>query len=314
MLQLLVFFMSLAMSAGLRSVSLHRFQRQSSKIHAFTTDPSSAVTLTLNTEVINMAKVTDSQFETLLDTLKQDPKLAYSVDEQRQNLLHIVAQRPSAPLKYALKLFDQNKILSLVNEPNVHGETPFHTACQSGKSVLALALLEMGALPSTKDNRGRNALHYAAGGIGNYKFDEQQIFLLILLGSYDVNEQDEDGNTPLHLACQSGIYNYQLKSFFKFGATLKIKNNDGQTVLHCLAKSNTPNARMKEIFRTTNEEYCLSRDIVLHRDNLGHTALFYAGQNNKEDMTLALLKEYSGSHVSFLFQNNMLALILFLFE
>lgn len=119
----------------------------------------------------------------------------------------------------------------------MHGETPFLTACRTGVWQFVVALLEKGAIHSVIDNNGRTALHYASTGLRFHYIDDK--LFEMLLESCDVNAQDSDGNTALHLGCATGEINQSLvKTFLKVEATrlaanIRIKNKAGETILLC---------------------------------------------------------------------------------
>lgn len=71
----------------------------------------------------------------------------------------------------------------------------------------------------------------------------------LLKNAGDINEQDADGNTALHLAAGSIEC---LKALLKAGATIDIKNEDGNTALHRAAGY--------------NESKCV-KELLLHHAN-----------------------------------------------
>ncbi|KAK3090288.1 hypothetical protein FSP39_010658 [Pinctada imbricata] len=75
-----------------------------------------------------------------------------------------------------------------------------HQASLMSDLEMMQMLLENGANPSLKDNKGMLAIHYAA-----WQGKSEPVHALLQWRS-PVNEQSQDGNTPLHLSCQHGHF------------------------------------------------------------------------------------------------------------
>lgn len=98
-----------------------------------------------------------------------------------------------------------------VNCSDFKGLTPLMTACMFGKVATAAYLLGMGAFHHLMDINGDTAMHWAA-----HKGHADIIPLLVNAGA-DMQQRDNFGSTPLHLACLSG--SSECVSFFRYKAS-----------------------------------------------------------------------------------------------
>lgn len=154
-------------------------------------------------------------------------------------------------LKCTLKYF--------LNRQNFDGLTALHFAAFRGNLDIVKYLTKMGANPFIKDKDGQNVVHIAAQGgkvnviyyfLDNYKFDindtdcrestalhwasylnkEITLSYLIAFGA-NINIQDVEGNTPLHLSVVSSDVVQETrccKILLLKGASRNIINNNGQ--------------------------------------------------------------------------------------
>ncbi|DBA04470.1 TPA: hypothetical protein N0F65_010066 [Lagenidium giganteum] len=149
----------------------------------------------------------------------------------RNSPLHEAAFRgePEIMQQLLIKIpLDSNQhMTSLVNLQNQFGNTPLHNAARTGNEQCVGYLLDAEAKVSIRNVNGSLPLHHAC-----YceKPNIKVARLLIEAGS-DVNEQDEQGYTPLMIAAkkdQKDIVQYLLKQ----GADSKAKNVMGEDALH----------------------------------------------------------------------------------
>lgn len=86
-------------------------------------------------------------------------------------------------------------------------------------------------LINTKNDKGQTLLHILSSA--NRYVSWKMCLLVSLLVEYgaDLDIQDNDGNTPLHLSC---AYNHHrlVQVLLKAGANVNVKNNIGETALH----------------------------------------------------------------------------------
>lgn len=130
-----------------------------------------------------------------------------------------------------------------IDQQDVFGATALHYAAMNDDGLFAL-LIECGASTSIVDNTGWNVLHYvmACGSCYN---------LYILLNKHWeindlVNQQDRDGNTPLHVAAGGSDFSEKLipviyskndsegaRVLVEHGADCTIRNKLGNTPVEC---------------------------------------------------------------------------------
>lgn len=77
-----------------------------------------------------------------------------------------------------------------------------------------------------KDKFGFSSIHYAADG------EEEEILQFLLENGVDVNDKNDDGNTPLHCLAANGEEAEEIiKILLENGADKTIINNNGETAL-----------------------------------------------------------------------------------
>ena len=121
-------------------------------------------------------------------------------------------------------------IISLLKaraDPNVQdsaGRTALHYAVKMGKAYLFEQLLQHGADPRVRDNQGQTILHYAA--------EDTSLDLVLQMSKLpDVNVQDNDMRTALHLAANSH-HVVMVTALLEKGADPNVQDRNGNTALH----------------------------------------------------------------------------------
>ena len=111
------------------------------------------------------------------------------------------------------------------------GNTVLHFAAYYGQAALISALIEYNAQVGTKNNKGALACHCAAVR-GN---DEALKILLSKDRISQLEAQDNDGNTPLHLAAYAGHSSTLKTVLCHCPPLLEAKNKMSRTAVHLAA-------------------------------------------------------------------------------
>ena len=119
----------------------------------------------------------------------------------------------------------------------VNGHTALHRACEN--SLLQAAQLivrgsggSIPVIPDLQSNIGNSALHNAAGKrTAKGKSCQTIIRLLLYEAKADVNIQNDEGQTPLHVACLAGNLDIARILLLEGAANSNIKDNSGRSVL-----------------------------------------------------------------------------------
>ena len=91
-----------------------------------------------------------------------------------------------------------------VNVRDKRNWAPLHAACYYGRLKVAQVLLERGAITMAVDDQGKTALHCVLQGIHESLKAGCRIAELLLEGGVDPNIQDDNLETPLHVASRWG--------------------------------------------------------------------------------------------------------------
>ncbi len=126
-----------------------------------------------------------------------------------------------------IKTEDCNKkIKQWINEKNCKGSTPLHLAAFKGNIEVIHLLMANGADMECLNNREQNVMHMAVQGDSpNALIYFQRKFLM------SFNSKDENGSTPLHLACYYGS-EHSVLFLVSWNCNLDLQDMEGYTPLH----------------------------------------------------------------------------------
>ncbi|KAJ6252351.1 leucine rich repeat kinase 2 [Anaeramoeba flamelloides] len=152
------------------------------------------------------------------NALKQTPLYYFCMkNEETVNLVEVQ--------KKMVVLIQKKK--SILNNQDIFGNTPLHTACMCGCSVdIIILLLNKGAKVNVMNNIKQTPLHLVCQ---NNEYEERKrdtIIALVGKGA-SVNAQDLETLAPLHLACLNGLGTEVVDILINRGANPRLKSKYG---------------------------------------------------------------------------------------
>ncbi|CAB0038441.1 unnamed protein product [Trichogramma brassicae] len=210
------------------------------------------------------------------------------VDELDRTHFHVACM---SECDYVVEKFLQSGQVQ-INAQDKLGNAPLHMMLRfgiDGRDLLKL-LLRSGANPNLKNFKGSTPLHIMRK---RFRYDSLvETFFKVnkkIDQLVEVNAQDKLGNTPLHLALESG--NKEMTEWLlSRGADLNLTNEEGSTPLHMVCQ-NSGNHDTMEIWRTHCEvKNKISQWVEVNAQNkLGNTPLHLALESCNKEMTEWLL-------------------------
>lgn len=174
----------------------------------------------------------------------------------------------------------------LANAPGVsidardhHGRTPLHLASRTNEFRCSQVLLNAGA-NITKDDYGQTALHLAC--INDSRENVRLLLAKLKDDSQQINSQDNDGCTSLHVACEAGHVEVVRELLNTGVINIFIKDIEGRTALHKACTNNH-----LEVVETLLNN---SPKLVNAQDNKGYAPLHIACKQGYIQLQEILLK------------------------
>ncbi|XP_042570143.1 transient receptor potential cation channel subfamily A member 1-like [Cyprinus carpio] len=225
------------------------------------------------------------------------------------NFLHFVVLQPKGLKNLPETVLQSNAVKEMLSDEDVEGCTPLHYACKLGIHDSVKNMLGLNIFVGQKSREKKSALHFAAeyGRINTCKR-----LLETLTDSKMLNDWDEKGLTPLHLASMAGhtqVVELLLRSGALFQSdykgwsclhhaaaegyteTMKIllaanvklldeTNEDGNTALHIAAQAGHVSAVM----------LLLDMGAEISLNNADNSFLHEAVRNEKKDVVNAVIE------------------------
>ncbi|XP_072007830.1 transient receptor potential cation channel subfamily A member 1 isoform X2 [Engystomops pustulosus] len=151
-------------------------------------------------------------------------------DNYGRNFLHLTVLQPGGLKNIREEFLHREDIKSLVSDEDADGCTPLHYACRHGVPNSVNNLLGLNVSLYSKSKNKRSALHFAAF---YGRFNTCERLLRFVPDATLLNDADEKGMTPLHLAAENG-HDRIVFLLLKKGALL-LSDYRGWTALHYAA-------------------------------------------------------------------------------
>ncbi|XP_052438349.1 transient receptor potential cation channel subfamily A member 1-like [Carassius gibelio] len=230
-------------------------------------------------------------------------------DKAGCNFLHFVVLQPKGLKNLPETVLQSNAVKEMLSDEDVEGCTPLHYACKLGIHDSVKNMLGLNIFVGQKSREKKSALHFAAeyGRINTCKR-----LLETFTDSKMLNDWDEKGLTPLHLASKAGhtqVVELLLRSGALFQSDYKgwsclhhaaaegytqtmkillaanvklldITNEDGNTALHIAAQAGHVGAVL----------LLLDRGAEITLNNADNSFLHEAVRNEKKDVVNAVIE------------------------
>jgi len=125
------------------------------------------------------------------------------------------------------------KLANFINEKNKEGITALHYAVSNGNIKMVQMLKQFGANLEAITNIGKNIMHIAAGSN-----QPSMLIYFFLNEAQDITSIDENGSTPLHWAC---YYNAIESANYLMSLNVDVNAQDKEkfTPLHLAVSNNS---------------------------------------------------------------------------
>jgi ankyrin repeat protein len=214
-------------------------------------------------------------------------------DRSSRTMLHAATQKAA---KYVVKYLLETGCP--VNDTDKFGATPLHEAARRGWSSIVNLLLEKDADPHARDKDGETPLHYACKGE-----NATEVVKSLLASSADPNERTNSGVVPLHYAAQFATADI-ITLLVQNGAEVDEQDSEGLSALHiaCASRLAPLNPTLSRLAPSAKVRAILSQGATTSLPNQdGKTPLEYAIEQKQDpdiiDSIRLLLNElHSGQY------------------
>uniref|UniRef100_A0A672L0R5 Transient receptor potential cation channel subfamily A member 1-like n=1 Tax=Sinocyclocheilus grahami TaxID=75366 RepID=A0A672L0R5_SINGR len=152
-------------------------------------------------------------------------------DKVGRNFLHFVVLQPKGLKNLPETVLQSNAVKEMLSGEDVEGCTPLHYACKLGIHDSVKNMLGLNIFVGQKSREKKSALHFAA----EYgRTNTCKRLLETLTDSKMLNDWDEKGLTPLHLASMAG-HTQVVELLLRSGALFQSAAGQAASNLHAMA-------------------------------------------------------------------------------
>ncbi|KAF5624086.1 serine threonine phosphatase 6 regulatory ankyrin repeat subunit A [Fusarium tjaetaba] len=227
-----------------------------------------------------------------------DEEVIDILEDQHRSAINASNNCGETPLHLAIKLKRKqtfHRLLMIGADPGVNNtgdQSPLMFACSRGEANMVCSMLKIQRKAAEdKDKYGKSPLHYAIE-CKNYNDGERETIVRWLVSAMkEIDIEDKQGCTPLHLACQNSKSSI-VSIFMDKGANPDSKDDQGNNALHYLVGLLPQHGEATSTWREEIAEKLSKRSPACIRDQNedGHTALFLVVMRNEGDACIFLVE------------------------
>uniref|UniRef100_A0A8D9A4M9 Ankyrin repeat protein RF_0381 n=1 Tax=Cacopsylla melanoneura TaxID=428564 RepID=A0A8D9A4M9_9HEMI len=176
-------------------------------------------------------------------------------------------------------------------------------AAENWKPDFVELFLQHGADPNFADENGRTVLHDIANSTSITNAKTRSILMSLLKFGGNIHSRDNEGRTPLHIACLLWITE-KIQFLIEHGANVDCKDNNGGSAIQVSLRADGRLANSTgNLYNTMSETDCNTFDLMLNcsynniQDLIKTTELLMSEQNslnyNRSRMRCTLVKHFS---------------------